>query len=76
MTVGAYWGLLADVIPADRLERFIAPLDDPKKFNRPHRVPSLPADDPAYSPHGNYWCGGIWPMTNYMVLAGLTRTRP
>ena len=52
----------------------MAPLDDEKKFKRPHRVPSLPADHPSYSPEGNYWCGGVWPMTNYMVVRGLTKT--
>lgn len=73
MTIGAYWALLAGVLPNERLERFIAHLDDPRKFRRPHRIPSLPADDPDYAAHGNYWCGGVWPMTNYMVLRGLTR---
>jgi hypothetical protein len=73
MTVGAYWALLADIVPAERLGRFVAPLDDPKQFNRPHRVPSIPANDPAYAPHGNYWCGGVWPVTEYMVLRGLTQ---
>lgn len=72
MSVSAYWALLAGVVPPDRLPRFLAHLSDPAKFNRPHRVPSLPADDPAYRAHGNYWCGGIWENTNYMVLRGLT----
>ena len=74
MTIGAYWALLADAVPTERLARFVAPLDDPKKFRRPHRAPSIPADDPAYAPHGNYWCGGVWPVTQYMLLRGLTQT--
>ncbi|MEX0777942.1 MAG: trehalase family glycosidase [Phycisphaeraceae bacterium] len=72
MSVSAYWALLAGIVPPDRLPRFLAHLADPARFNRPHRVPSLPADDPAYAPHGNYWCGGIWENTNYMVLRGLS----
>jgi len=72
MTIGAYWALLAGIVPPDRLDRFIAPLEDPLRFNRPIRVPSLAADDPAYAAHGNYWCGGVWPMTNYMLLRGLS----
>ncbi|MEX0654853.1 MAG: trehalase family glycosidase [Phycisphaeraceae bacterium] len=72
-TIGAYWALLAEAVPADRLERFVAHLEDPAQFNRPHRVPSLPADERGYHPAGNYWCGGIWPSTQYMVLRGLTQ---
>ncbi len=69
--IGAYWALLAGVVPAERVDRFIAHLDDPAEFNRPHRVPSLAHSHPDYDPHGGYWRGGVWPPTNYMVLKGL-----
>jgi glycogen debranching enzyme len=69
--VGAYWALLADVVPPERLERFIAHLDDPREFNRPHRVPALAASHPDYDADGGYWLGSIWAPTNYMVLKGL-----
>lgn len=69
--VGAFWALLANIVPPARLERFIAHLDDPNEFNRPHRVPALAHSHPAYCPEGGYWNGGIWPPTNYMVLKGL-----
>jgi hypothetical protein len=69
--IGAYWALLAGVVPSDRLERFIAHLDDPAEFNRPHRVPSLSHAHAAYDPTGGYWRGGVWPPTNYMVMKGL-----
>lgn len=69
--IGAYWALLAGVVPAERMDRFIAHLDDPAEFNRPHRVPSLAHSHPDYDPHGGYWRGGVWPPTNYMVLKGL-----
>jgi hypothetical protein len=71
-TIGAYWALLAGVVPAARLERFLAHLDDPREFNRPHRAPSLSADHPAYRADGGYWLGGVWAPTNYMLLRGLT----
>jgi glycogen debranching enzyme len=70
-SVGAYWGLLAAAVPPARRERFIAHLEDPASFNRPHRVPSLSADHPLYRPGGDYWRGSVWPPTNYMVLQGL-----
>jgi glycogen debranching enzyme len=72
-SVGAYWALLADVISGDRLSRFIEHLKNPKVFNRPHRVPSLSADHPCYSQKGDYWQGGVWAPTNYMILRGLTQ---
>ena len=70
-TIGAYWALLAGVVPADRLEAFLSHLKDPLVFNRPHRVPSLSADTPGYVPGGGYWMGGVWPPSNYMLLCGL-----
>jgi len=70
--VGAYWALLAGLVPQYRLEAFIGHLKDPKEFNRTHRVPSLSADHPKYSADGEYWRGAVWPPTNYMVLRGLT----
>ncbi len=72
-TIGAYWALIAGVVPSERLDRFVAHLDDPRTFNRPHRVPSLAADTPEYDPKGGYWRGGVWPYPNYMVLRGLTQ---
>jgi len=64
--IGAYWALLAGCVPPDRLT--------PAEFKRLHRVPALSADDPAFSPTGGYWCGGVWAPTNYMVLKGLEET--
>ncbi len=71
--IGAYWALIADIVPAERIPRFIAHLDNEKEFNRPHRVPALSADHPDYDKMGDYWNGGVWPPTNYMVLKGLDR---
>src|SRR5215216_1758846 len=72
-TVGAFWALLADVVPQEKISSFVGHLEDPKKFGRPHRVPSLSADHQEYDPCGGYWLGGVWPPTNYMVLRGLDR---
>ncbi|MBW7454074.1 trehalase family glycosidase [Paenibacillus sepulcri] len=72
--IGAYWALLAEIVPLNRLDRFIRHLADPLAFNRPHRVPSLSADHPAYNPAGDYWVGAVWTPTNYMVLRGLRQS--
>ncbi|WP_157261085.1 MGH1-like glycoside hydrolase domain-containing protein [Paenibacillus wynnii] len=70
-SIGAYWSLLADVILEHNKERFIAHLMNEKEFNRPHPIPTLSADHPRYSEEGEYWRGGVWAPTNYMVLKGL-----
>lgn len=72
-SVGAYWSLLADIIPPERLERFVAHLDNENEFKRSVRVPTLSADHPEYGDDGGYWCGGVWAPTNYMVLKGLEK---
>jgi glycogen debranching enzyme len=72
-SIGAYWALLADAVPSERIAPFVGHLEDPETFGRPHRVPSLSADHPEYREDGGYWLGGVWPPTNYMVLRGLDR---
>jgi len=71
-TIGAYWALLAGLIPPGGLEKFVSHLTNPAEFKRPHMIPTLSADHPEYRrPDGGYWLGGVWPPTNYMVLRGL-----
>ena len=72
-SVAAYWALLAGIVPAERLDGFVAHLENPREFNRPHRVPALSADHPDYRTDGGYWLGGVWAPTNYMILRGLSR---
>jgi glycogen debranching enzyme len=71
-SVGAFWALLANIVPSERLDAFVAHLENENEFNRPHRVPSLSADHPQYDPNGGYWLGAVWAPTTYMVLRGLT----
>lgn len=72
-TVGAYWTLLSDLVPNERLPGFIAHLDNTAEFKRYNRVPALSADCASYKNDGAYWCGGVWAPTNYMVLCGLNK---
>ncbi len=73
-TIGSYWALIADVVPEERLNKFVAHLDNENEFKRPHRIPALSFDHPEYDEQGGYWRGGIWAPTNYMVLKGLEKT--
>lgn len=72
-TIGAYWTLLAGLVPEERVSRFVAHLDEESEFKRAHRIPALSADNPHYDVTGGYFCGGVWPQTNYMVLLGLEK---
>lgn len=71
--IGAYWALLAEAVPQDRVDRFVAHLENEKEFKCPHRIPALSADHPWFSKDGGYWNGGVWAPTNYMVLSGLDK---
>lgn len=72
--IGGYWALLAGLLDPERAARMAAHLEDPASFNRPHRVPTLAADQPGYSATGRYWNGAVWAPTTWMVLKGLERS--
>lgn len=71
--IGAYWALIAECAPKDRAEKMIALLSDENAFKSPTMIPSLSKDNEIYAAHGNYWQGGVWAPTNYMVLKGLDK---
>ena len=71
-TIASFWALIAKIIPDDRLDDFVAHLENEKEFKTPTRVPSLSKDHPYYDPEGGYWNGGVWAPTTYMVIRGLT----
>ena len=72
-TVASFWSLLSGIVPENRIARLVAHLENENEFKRPHRVPSLSYDHPAYQPEGAYWRGSVWAPTTYMVLRGLDR---
>ena len=70
--IGMYWTLLGDLVPEDRMERFLGYLTDPDEFYRQTPLPALSAADEDYVGWGDYWLGGVWAPTVYMVLRGLS----
>ena len=70
--IGMYWTLLGQLVPEDKIDRFAAHLSNPDEFYRKTPLPALSADDPDYKGWGDYWLGGVWAPTSYMVLKGLT----
>ena len=71
--IGAYWALLAGCASKKQADRLVAKLQDETEFKSPTRVPSLSRSNPNYHPMGDYWRGGVWAPTNYMVLKGLDK---
>lgn len=71
--VGAFWALIARCASEERAKRLMAYLQDENEFKTPHRVPSLSRSHAQYDPKGDYWCGGVWAPTTYMVMKGLDK---
>lgn len=72
MHIGMYWALLGKIVPEDRMEAFLSHLTNPNAFYRQTPLPALAASDPDYVGWGDYWLGGVWAPTVYMVLRGLS----
>ncbi|MBX2827919.1 MAG: hypothetical protein KTR22_07135 [Flavobacteriaceae bacterium] len=70
--IGMYWALLGKLVPEDKMDAFLGHLKDPNEFYRKMPLPALSAADPDYVGWGDYWLGGVWAPTVYMVLKGLT----
>lgn len=70
--IGMYWALLGEVVPEERMDAFLAHLTNPEEFYRLTPLPALSASDPDYVGWGDYWLGGVWAPTAYMVLRGLS----
>ena len=71
--IGMYWTLLGELVPEDKIDAFLAHLTNPMEFYRKTPLPALSADDSDYKGWGDYWLGGVWAPTSYMVLKGLTK---
>jgi glycogen debranching enzyme len=69
--VGMFWALIGQVVPAERMDRFVSHLRDPKKFKREVMIPTLAADEEEYDTTGGYWLGAVWAPTTYIVIRGL-----
>jgi len=71
MHIGMFWTLIAGLVPADKVDKFVGVLTDPKKFWRKFPVASYAADQKEFLNDGKYWLGSNWPPMNYMVIKGL-----
>lgn len=74
-TIAGFWPLLAGIPSKAQADALAAELHNTNTFNRPHRVPTLAADQRGYNPRGGYWRGAVWAPTDTMVIRGLERYR-
>ncbi|HEY0257606.1 MAG TPA: trehalase family glycosidase [Candidatus Methylacidiphilales bacterium] len=72
-TIAGYWTLLAGVATHEQADALAEELNNPRTFGRPHRVPTLAADQSGYDEKGGYWRGSVWAPTDTMVIRGLQR---
>lgn len=72
-TIAAFWTLMAEIPNEDRANRLIAQLKNSETFGTENPVPTLAADEEAFSEEGNGFCGSIFPPFTFMVVKGLEK---
>lgn len=74
--IGGFWALLVpDLVTPERRARLIANLENPELFAAPCGTRSLAKGEKGYDPDGgNYWRGGVWCITDWMIVRGLSRS--
>ncbi len=72
-TVAGFWPLVAGVATEQIADTLVRELENPKTFNRKHRVPTLASGEDEYDPEGDYWSGSVWAPTNMMIVRGLEK---
>ncbi|MBD3322452.1 MAG: hypothetical protein GF350_15225 [Chitinivibrionales bacterium] len=72
-TTASFWPLCASIADSAQCVSLIKHLLDTNEFMTPHTVPTLSKDHPLFEEAGEYWRGGVWSPTNYMVMKGLQK---
>ena len=70
--IGSFWALLAGIATPERAQRLLAALEDPARFAVACGTASTAKTEAGFEPDGGcYWRGGVWCITEYMVVEGL-----
>ncbi|ONI41106.1 hypothetical protein AN640_08215 [Candidatus Epulonipiscium fishelsonii] len=70
-SIGAYWAIIAEVASEEQVEQLVNKLKDKTEFMTQNPIPTMPKSNPHFNEEGQYWRGGVWAPTNYMVLKGI-----
>ena len=73
ITVATFWPMFAQISNKEQIEKLVSNLKNPNLFWRKVPVPTLAANQEFYDPSGQYWKGGVWAPTNYMIVQGLIK---
>lgn len=70
-TIAGFWPLLAEIPSSEIANRLTTHLQDSSEFFLPHPFPTVSASEMEYNTRGFYWRGGVWGITNAMIIQGL-----
>ncbi len=71
-SIASFWPLIAGIPTQQQATRMVAYLQDDTEFGGERPLPSLSRHDKQFNgATGDYWRGGIWLPTSYMVIKGL-----
>ena len=71
-TIAAFWSLFAGICSRQQSSDLVRHLCDTIEFWRKIPFPSIPANHRKYySNGGDYWKGGVWAPTDYIIVKGL-----
>ena len=70
-TIAGFWPMATFISEQEHVEKMFNLLGDPEHFNSVVPFSSLSQDEAAFDPTGDYWKGGVWAPTNYMLMKGL-----
>ncbi|RMB61698.1 amylo-alpha-1,6-glucosidase [Tessaracoccus antarcticus] len=62
--------LLVEDLPSEMAAALLAASTDPHRYGTPHRLPTVAADDPSFSPE-RMWRGPVWVNINWLVARGM-----
>ncbi len=73
LTPASFWPFLAEMGTSEQMELAIKVLLDDQLLGGIVPCPSVSRSDPAFNPAGEYWRGGVWLPTVYIVLKALEK---
>ena len=73
-TIASFWPLIAGIATPEQAKRLVEKLKNPNEFGGERPLVTLSREDKDFNKEtGDYWRGGIWLPTAYMVIKGLEK---